>query len=170
MQSSTQRLSLDVGHGVERHVADFARVENFWNSGMIELGRECDLTEESLDHYCAADVLTENFNSYVIAGAIVGAEVHRRHAALSELALDGVVLTDRRQFWRVRFVVHRLCRRGELHTVDVHRIAQQARTTPDCGLLRAEGQPLRTADLVRIYYGLVYAQFIRSPQWLSLSP
>ena len=52
-------------------------------------------------------------DSDVIAGAIVRAEVHRGHATLSELALDGVVLTDRRQFW-LAVLGHRLCRGREL--------------------------------------------------------
>ena len=97
-----ERLALDVGHDVPEEPPGFTRVMQRQDVGVLKLGRELDLTQEPLGAERDGELGAEHLESDEPLVPEVPCEVHRGHAALPELALNGIaVCQGRGQGWGV---------------------------------------------------------------------
>jgi hypothetical protein len=90
-----ERLTLDVRHDVVEEPARFTRVVQREDVGMLELGRELDLAEEALGAERGGELGPEHLEGDQSLVPEVPREVNGGHAALPELALDGVAAGQR---------------------------------------------------------------------------
>jgi hypothetical protein len=78
VQPGAQRLALDVGHDVEQEPVRLARVVERQDVGMIEMGRELDLTEKALGPQRSGDLGIEDLDRDRAAVAQVLGRAGRR--------------------------------------------------------------------------------------------
>ena len=104
-------LALHVRHGEPEEVAHLARVEDPQDVRVLEPARHADLALEPVLADGARELGVQHLEGDVAAGGEVVREVHRRHAALADLALEAIaVLEGVGQF--LRDVAHELsCRK-----------------------------------------------------------
>ncbi len=98
LQSSPQRLALDVRHhvvaqpvGPIRHEEAFVGGENRHDVRVAEPGRELDLPDEALAELGAQDVGVHHFHRHFARRMAFDRQEDARHAARPDLAFDGVV-------------------------------------------------------------------------------
>src|SRR5207237_7084557 len=89
-----ERLPVYVRHYIVWQPIDHSGSQYFWDLRMIELRRERDFPEESLDHDRTANLVAQDLDGDLRFVAQVRAEVDGRHTAAAELSLDPVMLCD----------------------------------------------------------------------------
>ena len=105
VEPDPERLALDEGHGIPEPAGGLARVEQWEDVGMDQLGGEPDLAVEALGPHQGAQLGAEDLERDEPAVAKIPGEIHHRHSAGAELALDIVaVLEGARQ--RTRHISH----------------------------------------------------------------
>jgi hypothetical protein len=90
VEPRAQALPLHEGHHIVQQPVRFPRVEQRQEVRVLQVGRDLDLGQESLDTQDRAEFRIEHFQR---DGAIVpdiSGEVHRRHAPTTDLAIDRV--------------------------------------------------------------------------------
>ena len=101
LQPVAQALALDVGHRVPEPACCLARVEHGQNVRMLEPGRGLDLAQEALRAEHRAEFGVEHLERDGPLVPDVASEVHGRHAAAPELALELVAVAEGlREVWR----------------------------------------------------------------------
>ncbi len=96
LQSSAQGLPAHVGHDIEEEAVGGSGIQQRQNVGMLQPGRGLDLAQEPLATQGRPEIGMQHLDSDLAVMAEIVGEVHRRHAALSELALDPVAVRERR--------------------------------------------------------------------------
>ena len=102
----TQRLALDERHDVveeclpgftsrSRCEMNLARVKERNDVGMAQVGSGLDFEQEPVGAQRCADLRIEHLDGDVPVVLQVARQVYRRHAAASELVLDGVAILER---------------------------------------------------------------------------
>ena len=91
LQPLAQRLAGDERHDVIKEPAGLARVVQRQDVGVLQLGREPDLPQEPLDPDRARHFWVDHLDRGRAVVFQVVREVHGRHPATSELALDHVM-------------------------------------------------------------------------------
>ncbi len=119
LQTVAKRKALDVGHHIVEAAIGLARVEERQDVRMRKLRSELNLAQKALGADRLCDVWTKHLESHLpVVPGVVG-QIHCRHSALTELALDGVVgegtgdllhLVPYRRKWRSASVTGRLLR------------------------------------------------------------
>jgi hypothetical protein len=94
-ESLSQRLPLDVRHGVPELAFGLAKIEERQDVKMAELGGKLDLPEETLRPQARRQLGMDHLQCHrPVLTAIVG-QVHRGHAAPAQLALHSVPVGQR---------------------------------------------------------------------------
>ena len=91
-----QRLALDVGHDVEQESVGRAGIEQRQDVRMLQRRRRLDLLHEPLGAEHRGELGLEELERDLAIVLQVGAQIHRRHAALTEMALDAVAAREGR--------------------------------------------------------------------------
>ena len=91
-QPSPQRLALDIGHDVKGGPVDLARIEQWQNVRVLEVGGGSDLGQEAGRPDHGGQLPAEDFEGDAPLVAEVVGEVDRRHTPLAELPLDAVAV------------------------------------------------------------------------------
>ena len=89
-----QRLALDERHDVEEEAVGLARVEQREDVRVLEVGGELDLGQEPLGADHGGELGTQHLERDLAVVPQVLGEVHRRHAAGADLALDAVAVGE----------------------------------------------------------------------------
>jgi hypothetical protein len=95
IEQLAQRLSVHCGHHVEQNSVNLARIEERDDVGMVEPRGELDLAQKAIGTHRVRHVFTEHLERDVAAVLHVVREIHRRHPALPELALDAIAAGER---------------------------------------------------------------------------
>ena len=90
LEQAPQRFPLDVGHDIVEKPIHLARIMERQDVGMGKTGGDPDLAEKALRPDRGAKVGLEDLDRHLASVLRVLGEVHRRHAAPAELALDQV--------------------------------------------------------------------------------
>ncbi len=96
-QPVAQRFALDVRHHVEDEAVGLARIEQRQDVRMLQIGRRLDLGEEPLAAEHGRELRPQHLERDFAVVAHVVREVHGRHAARAELALDPVAAFEGRR-------------------------------------------------------------------------
>src|SRR5688500_7653286 len=88
LDRNVERLALDVGHGVVKHLADFARGQNGNDVRMIELRRKLNLAAEALCVYTGGKFRRKYLDDNAAAERTLDGHEHPAHSSARELALD----------------------------------------------------------------------------------
>src|SRR5205814_10386689 len=80
----------------EQHAAGAATVEQREEVGMLEIGRDLDLAQKTLDADDRAELGVQHLERDVARVTDVAREIHRRHATAADLAINGVAAGKRR--------------------------------------------------------------------------
>jgi hypothetical protein len=91
----SQGLSLDIGHHVEQEPLGRARVVQRQDVTVLQVGGDLDLLEEPLGADHGGQFRPQHLERDLAVVLDVVRQVHRRHAALAQLALDDVAIGDR---------------------------------------------------------------------------
>src|SRR5207249_3415400 len=85
-----ERLSFDVRHHVEEQPFSFARIEERKQIRVLEIRGDLDFRQEALDTEHRTELRIQDLerNSAIVLD--VAREIHGRHAAAPDLAVDGV--------------------------------------------------------------------------------
>jgi hypothetical protein len=101
LQPPPQRLPLDVRHDEEQDARaldlDLPRLVQRKDVRVLQLGRDGDLALEARSTDRRRETVTQHLEGDLAVVAQVVREVHRRHAARAELALDAVSCGERRR-------------------------------------------------------------------------
>ena len=92
-----QRLTLEQLHGDEQAAGVFADLVNLTDVGMVDAGRRARFTPQTLARRLVAGERRDRLQRDHALEALVARLVHHPHAALAELARDGVVPESRRR-------------------------------------------------------------------------
>ena len=92
--ASAKRFAVDVRHDVVEKPAGLARVEQREDVRVLKPGGGLDFLQKPIGTERGRQVGAEHLDRDRAAVADVVREVHRRHAALSELALEHVAVTQ----------------------------------------------------------------------------
>ena len=103
-----QRFPFDVGHHVVEGPARLTRIVQRQDVGVGEPGGQLDFPEEPLGAERGGDLGAEHLDGDGAAVPEIAREVHGGHAAVSQLALEGVAVGQR----RAQGVERRTQRRG----------------------------------------------------------
>ena len=90
--AAAQRVPLDIRHDVEQHPVVRAGVEQRKDVRRLELRGNIDFAQEPLGAHRLREVGTEHLDRDGAAVLEVLGEVNRGHAAVAELALNGVAI------------------------------------------------------------------------------
>ena len=93
-ETIAERFPLDVGHDGVEETSRLAGVQQRHDVGVLELGRDPDLAEESLGADRRGDVRVEHLDRDSALVAPIVREVDVRHAAPTQLAVDDVAFTE----------------------------------------------------------------------------
>ena len=89
-QAVAEGLALDVGHDVIEEAVGVARVDQAEDMGVLEPGGDLDLAGEPLGAERGGQLGAQDLHRHLAVVLQVLGEIHGRHAALAELALDAV--------------------------------------------------------------------------------
>ena len=95
-EAVAQCFSLDVRHDVVQQAVRVAGVEERQDMRMLQRRGELDLTQEPLGPEHGGQLGVQHLDGDLSAVARIAREVHRGHAAASELPLDRVPSVERR--------------------------------------------------------------------------
>ena len=90
-----QRFTLDVRHDVIEETLGLSRVDQGQDPGVIQPGRNVDLTLEALEADTRGQVGMENLDRNRSTVLQILGQVHRRHAATTDLPLQVVAVAER---------------------------------------------------------------------------
>ena len=107
-----QGLAIDVRHDVERagrHLVGAAGIEEGEDVGVLESRQDLDLAEEALGDFAGDDLRAQDLDGDRTVVLAVAREIHQRHPAAAQLALDRVAVAygDRLEHATVTAVKHR---------------------------------------------------------------
>ena len=96
-----ERLALDEGHGepqvpVVDQAAGLAGIEQRQDVRVLQMGGDPDLTQEAIDPEHGGEFGAQHLHGDVTVVLEIPGEVHGRHAAGAELAINGIVLGEGR--------------------------------------------------------------------------
>jgi hypothetical protein len=89
-----QRLPLHIGHDVVEEPLDLTRVEQWQNVGVAQIGGDFDLAQEAIGAHGIGQLGVQHLESHGAPVPQVAGEVHRGHAATTQLALQGVAVSQ----------------------------------------------------------------------------
>jgi len=107
-QSSAETLTLDERHYIEQMPVRFAGIEQWQEVRMRQPGGRLDFGEKSLDPQHRAELRTQYFERDTTVMPEIAREVHGRHPAAPNLAIDRVPSSKRRV--ELRGEIHGLIR------------------------------------------------------------
>ena len=87
-------FAADKRQHIEEETAGLARVDQGEDVGVVEPGGDLDLGQKALGAEDGAELGTKDLERYFTIVLQVGREVHRGHAARTELALDAVAFFE----------------------------------------------------------------------------
>ena len=93
-QPSAERFSVHVGHHVIEEAVGLARVVERQDVRVLQAGGHLDLAEEPVRAERGGEVGTEDLHRHLAVVLEVLGEVHRRHAALTQLALEAIAVGE----------------------------------------------------------------------------
>ena len=93
-QSFAQRFALDIRHDIIEETVGGSRIMNAQNVRMLQAGGDFDFLHEAIGAEGGREVGTEDLECYLALVVDVFGEIHRRHPALAQLALDDVAVTE----------------------------------------------------------------------------
>src|SRR4051812_30872355 len=95
LQQFAQRATFDERHGEERHAVRLAGGDDRDDVRVLQSGDELDLAMEAVEAHAAADVGRQQLDDDLSIEPALGREKDVTHPAATELALDGVGVTER---------------------------------------------------------------------------
>jgi hypothetical protein len=93
-QFLAQTGALDIWHHVIEEAVDLSRVVEGQDMGMLEVGSDGDLAEESLGTKRSREIGSQDLHRHLAVVARIFREVDRCHPARAELALDAVTISE----------------------------------------------------------------------------
>jgi len=94
LQPRAQGLTLYVRHDVVQEAVSCPAVEQRQQVGMLQIGGDLDLGQEPIGAEHGSELGLENLHRDLAVVFQVLREIHSRHAALPQLPLDAVAVTD----------------------------------------------------------------------------